>query len=354
MILCKRRPQAKDLLFRPYGRFYYIPYYLASSGNKVIMFVISYKNEEEKRINNGNLVVHSISLFPNPISSIFKLYKYSKEFSPDWVFGFSDTYYGIAAYFLSLKFRAKSLIDAYDNYEAYIPWLKPWHYLWRYSIKKCDVVTSAGPSLQNLFAKFRFKSAAEIIPMAADPIGFEPLNKDQCRQKLKLPTDKKIIGYSGSIHRSRDIETLFNAVAKLRKKSKDTILVISGRIEEGIDIPEGVIYVGYIEDEEIPVLINCFDCAVVMNKNSKFGNYSYPIKLYEAMACEIPLVVSKTESTAWIMKEYESVLVEPGDIEELSAAINKSISLGRVQYGPTVSWQDNAKKIEAVLLSKSI
>jgi glycosyltransferase involved in cell wall biosynthesis len=143
-------------------------------------------------------------------------------------------------------------------------------------------------------------------------------------------------------------------VAKLRKKSKDTILVISGRIEEGIDIPEGVIYVGYIEDEEIPVLINCFDCAVVMNKNSKFGNYSYPIKLYEAMACEIPLVVSKTESTAWIMKEYESVLVEPGDIEELSAAINKSISLGRVQYGPTVSWQDNAKKIEAVLLSKSI
>jgi len=350
LILCKRRPQGRDLLTRPYGRFYYLPYYLSSSGNSVTIILISYKNEGESSVKEGGLIIHSISFLPNPIKAIYKLYRHAINTSPDWILGFSDTFYGIVAYFLALKLRTKSLIDAYDNYEAYIPWFKPLHWLWRYTIKNCDIVTCAGPSLQKHFSSYRAKSTPIIIPMAADPVGFRVLNREKSRNEFNLPLDKKIVGYSGAIYKNRDIECLFEAIVEVRKLTEDTILVMSGRIEKGVNIPRDVQYLGYIPDKDLPKLINCFDCVIVINKDSKFGNYSYPIKLYEAMQCEVPVVVTRTESTSWIMKDHQELLVTPGDVQGLSNAISKAIELGRVHYMPNKSWQENANKLKSILV----
>ena len=272
------------------------------------------------------------------------------NFSPDWILGFSDTFYGILAYFLALKYRTKSLVDAYDNYESYIPWFKPLHWLWRYTIKNCDVVTCAGPSLQKLFSSYGTKSKPIIIPMAVDPIGFGILSKEKCRNEFNFPQDKKIVGYFGAIDRSRDIDCLFEAMADIGKTKEEIILVMSGRLGKGVDIPGNVRFIGYIPDKDLPKLINCFDCVVIVNKDSKFGNYSYPIKLYEAMQCEVPVVVTRTESTSWIMKDHQELLVTPGDVQELSNTISKAIGLKRIHYMPSKSWEANANKLKEILV----
>ena len=52
LFLSKRRPQGKDLLTRPYGRFFYLPYWLAQRGHEVYILLLSYKKEPALELQN--------------------------------------------------------------------------------------------------------------------------------------------------------------------------------------------------------------------------------------------------------------------------------------------------------------
>jgi len=177
LFLCKRRPQGKDLIERPYGRFYYLPKILAEKGHEVHILLLSHKNEPKISHQKDEIHWASLSLLKHgPFAYSRNAEKITNQINPDWIVGFSDTYYGILAQRLGSKLHIPSLIDAYDNYESYIPWLKPLHYQWRSSLVKATLVTAAGPSLADLLGNSRPGKPTEIIPMAADPI-FQPLDK---------------------------------------------------------------------------------------------------------------------------------------------------------------------------------
>ena len=147
LCLCKRRPQGRDLFTQPYGRFYHLPCLLAKRGHEVHLLLLSYRNEAPVYRREGNLHWHSVSVLPmGPLPFLQKAARLAAELIPDWVIGFSDTWFGILAERLAKKVGAQSLIDAYDNYESYIPWLKPLHLLWRHSLARANVVAAAGPN----------------------------------------------------------------------------------------------------------------------------------------------------------------------------------------------------------------
>ena len=52
---------------------------------------------------------------------------------------------------------------------------------------------------------------------------------------------------------------------------------------------------------------------VVPNRLSAFGRYSYPVKLYEAMACGIPVLATATEPSKWILQNQAMFLANPDD-----------------------------------------
>ncbi len=132
LFLSKRRPQGRDLLTRPYGRFFHIPRILSERGHDVCLLLLSYKKEARSRELHSGMTWITESVFPSgPLAYLRCAKKIVEEFKPDWVVGFSDTYYGILAVMLGERYGIGSVIDAYDNYESYIPWLKPLHRLWR-------------------------------------------------------------------------------------------------------------------------------------------------------------------------------------------------------------------------------
>lgn len=350
VFLCKRRPQGKDLLERPYGRFYYLPKFLAEKGHEVHILLLSYKNEP--RISNAKEGInwYSLSITKHgPFSYILEAEKLIKRVNPDWVGGFSDTYYGILAQRLANKYKTKSLIDAYDNFESYISWLKPLHTLWRKSISRATLVTVAGPSLADLLEKSRPDKPTEIIPMAADP-SFKQMDKIECRMRLGLAIDKKLVGYSGAtIHKSRGPDVLFKAFNMLKNKLPRIELVLTGKKGRNVSIPSEALWLGYLPDEYMPLLMNSLDVLVVLNKPSSFGNYSYPVKLYESMACQTPVVVSRTLSTEWIMEEHPEQLVKTNDARELCQAMLFAINLNKLDYGDQNSWQQIGSEFEELL-----
>jgi len=274
----------------------------------------------------------------------------AEKLKPDWIIGFSDTYYGILAVHLAGRLGCKSLIDAYDNYESYIPWFRPLQLLWRNALARADLITAAGPQLAELMNRGRKDKPSVVVPMAADPI-FKPLDKKICRKNLGLPLDRKLIGYCGSIHPSRDINILFDAFRCLAAKRTDIELVLTGRKAPKIEIPKGINWLGYLPDEKMPLLLNSMDVLTVLNQDSSFGNFSYPVKLYEAMSCKVPVVATATPATKWIMKKHLDHLVPPGDSISLCKVISGILEhSGGINYGMVEGWKEVTTNFEKALI----
>ena len=352
IFLCKRRPQGKDLFTRPYGRFFHIPRILSERGHNVCLLLLSYKKELRSRGIRHGMNWFAESIFPTgPLAYIRRAQRLVRESKPDWVVGFSDTYYGILAAWLGQRYGISFGIDAYDNYESYIPSLKPLHHLWRRALAKATLLTAAGPHLAEFMASSRQDKKACIIPMAADP-HFKPLDRRECRRKLGLPDDRKIIGYSGAVHSSRGIATLFRAYEELKSDHPLLELVLTGRKQKGLSIPSGVRWLGYLPDEDMPILLNSLDVLVVMNQLSDFGEFSYPVKLYEAMRCHVPAVATNPGPARWILENREGFLARPADPADLAAKIQYALTLGRTDYGHGNTWEHSCLVFEQALLSQ--
>jgi len=296
----------------------------------------------------GNLHWYSVSLFPaGPSPYLIQAHRLAREVKPDWIIGFSDIWYGILAEHVAKKVGTQSLIDAYDNYESYIPWCTPLHLLWRHSLSKATVVTAAGPQLAHFMSNSAGGRRINVIEMAADP-SFSPLLKSACRNQLGLPKDTILMGYSGSLHPSRGIHILFLFFEKLKKFLPNAELVLSGRLSQKVDLPSQVRWLGYMPAEKVPLLINSLDLMFAINKPGVFGNYSYPVKIYEALACGVPIVATDLPGTSWVLRDHPEWLFNPENIE---ASINTIIStLRNKPLCPQISnWQNSAQNLEILL-----
>ena len=357
LFLSKRRPQGRDLLTRPYGRFFYLPYHLAQQGHDITLLLLGYDDDSPLHCHEHGMEWYVESLHPLIKSSGFLAYlrraqMLARTDKPDWIIGFSDTWYGILAAHLGKKYGIKTLIDAYDNYESYMPWAKPLHWVWRSALKKATVLTAAGPQLAELMSQGREGIPAAVVPMAADPI-FQPMIGNNLRKRFGLQVDVPLVGYCGSLYKSRGVDALFQAIKLLLNDVPNAKLVISGRHEEGLEIPEtirnSVIKLGYLPDEEMPLLLNALDVLVVVNLNSAFGNYSYPVKLYEAMRCRKPVVASGTASTRWILQDHPECLAESSNPEHLAHRIRDALSWKTKAYVSNCDWAYSASKLEELL-----
>jgi len=313
--------------------------------------LLSYKKEAPSREMQYGMTWISESVFPTgPLAYLQRAERLVKEFKPDWVVGFSDTYYGILSAWLGERYRIGSVIDAYDNYESYIPWLKPLHLLWRKALGRATLVTAAGPHLAEFLSSFRPDKKAYTIPMASDP-NFQPLERTECRRKLGLPVDRKIIGYSGAVHRSRGIDTLFQAYEKLKGDNPQLELVLTGRNQKGLSIPSGVRWLGYLPDEDMPLLLNSLDVLLVLNRFSDFGRFSYPVKLYEAMKCHIPVVATNTPPVRWILGDRSFLTADAGEELDLARKVESLLNVNRYDYGEQNTWEQSSLAFEQALLS---
>jgi glycosyltransferase involved in cell wall biosynthesis len=313
------------------------------------MLLNYHRQEEFARVRDG-FTWHSVNLLPNP----FAYYSYSKALiknnSIDIVIGFSDTYFGMLAVLLAKKMHIKSLVDAYDNYESYLSWCKPLHYVWRYALRRASYVTAAGKHLLRKMTENRNNESTEcILPMTADE-QFVILDKEQCRKKLGLPLDKKIIGYCGSVHANRGMDVFFRVIEQLSITHKNYLFVITGRVQAQQKLPEHVMHLGYISDEMMPIVINSLDVMVSINQNSDFGSYSYPVKIYEALACNVPVLAANTPSVAEILVGDPSALFTVEQDEALSQKLQiLLLSENTQKHKPKNSWDDIGDQLHVFL-----
>lgn len=356
VFLCKRAPQNRDLYTRPYGRFFHLPQFLAKAGFDVTLILIDYKNKQELSTKLDNFDVHIIPLNrKNPFSTVKKIEAIVTKITPNWIAGLSDTWYGIIAHYLGKKHGYKIFIDAYDNYESYIPWLLPLHWLWRHACYKADLLSAAGPQLLALMnSKRENPKYSCIAPMAADPV-FSPIDKHECRKNLNLP-NQFLVGYLGSLHPNRDPNQFFSIVSFAIKLDPTIIFVVSGQRHSSIVIPEeirpNILELGYISDNDVPIACNAMDILLAIGQPSKFGNYAYPVKIYEGLRCGKRVLSTRTKSTEWILQDRPEDLIQWREEEQVA---KKIISLKLANLAPrdsSNSWEESFCELPKYLRQK--
>ncbi|WP_244755851.1 glycosyltransferase family 4 protein [Pseudoxanthomonas helianthi] len=355
LFITKRHPQQRDLIERPYGRFHHLPVALATLGHEVRVLLCSHRRIQATTLERDGVIWSSHDVLAlGPRRLVATLTQEAQAFRPDWTVGCSDAWYGWLAQRLAQHAGGRLAIDAYDNYEAYMRWNLPLHWKWRQSVRAADLVTAAGPQLAQRLQSHRHSGhAVEILPMAADP-GFVPMERTVCRERLGLPQDAPLLGYSGSWTESRGTHILLECFAQVRQSRPDALLVLSGHPPAEARAAPGVIALGYLDDALLPVLLNALDVSCTITADTAFGRYSYPAKLCEAMACGIPVVATATAPVRWMLHDDPKFLAKIGSATDLSRRILEHLPAERIDYGALPSWTGVARQLDALLSASSL
>ncbi len=352
--LVKRRPLSRDLLVQPYGRFFHLSRGLADQGHEVHLLLLNYQREAELCYQQDDIHWHSVNLLPDPTRYYRRVLGLGAEIGVDWVIGFSDTWFGICAQHVAKRLGAYSLIDAYDNYESYMPWCTPLHWLWRRALQRCDYVTAAGPQLLAQMCMQRVDSdeCSAVLPMAADP-EFTPRPKAEARARLQLPPGTPIVIYTGSMFANRGITTLLEACRLVGRDRPEMQFLFSGRQDRAYELPGNCKHLGYLDDESLKDLYASADLLVAVNTSSTFGAHSYPVKLYEALAMGLPVLASDTAASRYILGEQTAALVPVKNSAALADRILELVNNpGKICASPP-GWSLQANQLARILATHS-
>lgn len=208
-----------------------------------------------------------------------------------------------------------------------------------------------------------FLDSKKIIcePNAVDIGEFDiSATKEEARDQLQLPRDKKIIAYTGHLYSWKGVDVLAQAAHQL---PEDYLIVFVGGTSEDENKfrkrygnnPK-IKIVGFRPHAEISLWQKAADVLVLPNtaKENISKYYTSPMKLFEYAASSRPIVASRIPSITELVDEQEVFLVEPDNVQALAEGIQRvcedeklALSLSRAAYAwvSEHTWQKRAERI---------
>ncbi|MFH1925637.1 MAG: glycosyltransferase family 4 protein [Chloroflexota bacterium] len=159
------------------------------------------------------------------------------------------------------------------------------------------------------------------------------LQKEKAREEFKIPSDKKIVCYTGHLYRWKGTHILAQAMKEL---ADECLLYVVGGTPRDIEefkrfissnhIPN-IVVVGYVPPTQIPKYLAAADILVLPNTSEEAISrlYTSPLKLFEYMAARRPIVASDLPSIREILNEENALLVKPDDPTALANGMRRVI-----------------------------
>jgi len=312
---------------------------MAKRGHNIHVFTTSatYKDSVEK---NGNIAVHRYGtlaqILQRGISPNLILKPLKHEVDIVHVHIGSSPLELITA-LLYTKLKKKPLVATYHG--DVIPSRKSIAYrssVWLYNavvrkvLDSADIIISPSEYYINesiFLGKYHDKVVS--IPNGINLEDFDiPYSKKECREKLRLPTDKKIILFLGVLHPKKGPDVLLKAMPRVLSKVPNTELVIAGdgimrgeleELSEKLGIKDYVNFTGFIPENLKPLYYNSAD---VFCLPSRMSTEVFPMVLLEASASGLPMVVSDLNTFKCIIEDgYNGLFTKRGNKNSLADAI---------------------------------
>ncbi|OIQ05082.1 MAG: glycosyltransferase family 4 protein [Candidatus Altarchaeum sp. CG_4_8_14_3_um_filter_33_2054] len=237
-------------------------------------------------------------------------------------------YAGYVGAKLKEKYKKPLIITGHGNDVYELPFrFKNFEKMAKYALGNANYVTTVSKSnYEKLIELGVEKEKCIVIPNGYNEKIFKQISEQECRNRLNIPENKKIIVSVGMLEEIKGHEYLIKAMRKIVDKEKDVLCIIVGsgqlksKLQKSINnlhIDDYVKLVGAKPHNEIPLWMNACDLFVLPSLSESFG-----VVQIEAMACGKPVVATRNGgSEEIIVNENLGYLVEPKNPDELAKKI---------------------------------
>ncbi|MDQ3669836.1 MAG: glycosyltransferase family 4 protein [Actinomycetota bacterium] len=187
--------------------------------------------------------------------------------------------------------------------------------------------------------------------------------REAVRETLGL-SGRPVVGFVGTLKPWHDTETLVRAVAALRRRGSDAVLLVvgDGPGRAGIEalaasegIGDSTLLAGPVSSDRIPGLLAAMDVAVAPYAAAEPFYFS-PLKLFEYLAAGVPVVAAAVGEIPECIRPWRTgLLYRPGDVSALAEAMGALLAdparacllgaRGREHAQRHHSWRRNAERI---------
>ncbi|KKH40467.1 glycosyltransferase family 4 protein [Methanosarcina mazei] len=223
--------------------------------------------------------------------------------------------------------------------------------------KKCDAIIRVRQRDISLFEDVGIsKNKIFHIPNGFNNSTFFQYETFECRNKLNLPENKKIILNVGNLYSEvKGHKYLIEAINEIVKHREDILCVIvgGGKLEPNIrkqindlGLENHVTLVGSKPHGDIPLWMNACDVFVLPSLNE--GN---PTVMFECLGCRKPFIGTKVGGVPDVIASDDyGLLAEPENAEDLAekieTALNKNWDEGKIaNYAEQYRWDNIASQI---------
>jgi glycosyltransferase involved in cell wall biosynthesis len=173
-----------------------------------------------------------------------------------------------------------------------------------------------------------------VNPNGVDVERFRPgVGGDDARRELQIEDDEVVAGFVGTFGPWHGVEKLAEAIKTIPANEKVRFLFVGSgslhaEVEKLLEGEKRVIFTGAVAHERVATLLDACDILVAPHVPLADGSefFGSPTKIFEYMAMGKGIVASRLGQIGEVLVDGETaLLVEPGDVEELRAAIMRLV-----------------------------
>ena len=211
--------------------------------------------------------------------------------------------------------------------------------VFRYNLDTADrVICVSEPLKTHLVRKWKVPEEKIVVfPNVADVRRFRP--DVNAREKVRASFgmgNAPLIIFVGNFYEWHDVETLLKAFVRVLDVYPDAHLLLVGdgvtrqamlTLADNLGIARAVVFTGMVAHIDVPRYMAAADIAVVPYPILQQDVWLSPLKLFEYMATGNAIVASNVgQLPEWVINESNGLLVPPGNVTALTAAIERLIS----------------------------
>lgn len=220
---------------------------------------------------------------------------------------------------------------------------------------------------RNLEARGVTAEKIVVNPNGVDVERFRPgVGGAEARRELGLKDDEVVAGFVGTFGPWHGVEKFAEAIKSIPAEARVRFLLVgSGSLHTEVEkqleaeVSAGrVIFTGSVVHERVPALLDACDMLVAPHVPLADGSefFGSPTKIFEYMAMGKAIVASRLGQIGEVLADQETaLLVEPGNVRELAAAIVKLVESDglRAAIGARArevaerefTWKHNAQRV---------
>jgi glycosyltransferase involved in cell wall biosynthesis len=231
-------------------------------------------------------------------------------------------------------------------------------------VRWADVILTVSPDFARYYRQFNRRT--EVIcncPRASD---IPRLSKRDVRKRLGLAVDAFIVSYVGTVRYDSRFDLLLK-VAQLLKRDDRILFLVVGGDQRGYPVQPHVVrlaretgarvtLVPPVRREEALAYVAASDLTwAIYDKRSLNMRLTWPWKLFESLACHIPVIVDNGTSRAGLVKKLGCGLVaesdDPAQLSELIVSLVENptrlreIMLPDAQSAAEFTWEAMSRQL---------